>query len=98
MLVKPLVSGTAEIASAPITPSQQLHGIDFDGNIVLGDNRLGRYIDHVFTHIDFGQTLQERNGYGQTSTDSVLILAQIFNKSLLIWPDNMDKTKRFKRV
>jgi len=67
------------------------HRVDRHDDVVGGDHLLGRYVDHLLTHVDQADPLDERDDQAQPRVASGLVSAQLLDHPLLIRVDDLER-------
>ena len=65
-------------------------GIDRDGHVVLGDDLLGRDVDHLLAHVDPEQLLDDRDDHLEARVGGGLVATQLFDEPPLVGVHDLD--------
>ena len=62
-------------------------GVDRDDDVVLGDDLLGRHVDHLLAHVDqAGAFWTNGHDQAQAGVDRLLVLAELLDDAPLVGP------------
>ncbi len=68
-------------------------GVDGGGDVVLCDDFLRRHVDHLFTHVDLAQLVDDRDDETQARFDGFLVLAESLDHPPLVRADDLDRSR-----